>query len=71
MASCCWGNTHSAHGAAANLEQELEERESLAGIRVQLRRGQHLKVPRAALRPGCIVLRSTQLAGGAGSSSDV
>ena len=67
MASCCWGNTHSAHGAAVNLEQELEER----GIRVQLRRGQHLKVPRAALRPGCIVLRSTQLAGGAGSSSDV
>ena len=67
----CGAVTHTAHGAAIDLEQELEERESLAGVCVQLRRGQHLKVLRAALRPGRKVVRSTQLAGGAGSASDV
>ena len=71
MAPGCWADTHTAHGAAINLEQELEQRESLAGVCMQLRRGQHLEVRRAALRPGRKVLRSTELAGGAGSARDV
>ena len=71
MASGWWADTHTAHGAAINLEQELEQRESLAGICVQLRGGQHFEVRRAALRPGRKVVRPTQLAGGAGSAGGV